>query len=154
MRYPRWLLDGVYRAGNRICVPLMLPESPGCCFPNVSPSLVQQHTLVFWMGWEKNGPLWQHLSKLGKAGEVKHSLRHSYLLCGRNHWLRQSLLALRCAALGEGRGGQSKTISLLSSLHLISFFSPPTVCWNFSGLLDKIVLSVSDYQNQCFFEKK
>ena len=87
-----WAICGIHRQGvpgglcmdfllesrvvSRICVPLLCSIlSPGC--HSYSPSLPLSctiHNSVFWMGQERNGPLWQCPAQLGKLGAHSHAL--------------------------------------------------------------------------------
>ena len=94
------LLDEVHNAVTRICSPLMPYEGPTCHSPShfTFPTSVA-HNSVLWMGWERNGPLWQHSTQLEKLSAHLHALTFPF---GRNLGPRRSLLAWSCATLGEG----------------------------------------------------
>lgn len=76
---------------SRIHIPLIcsIPRS-GCWSPSCLPSTsYADHDLVFWMGQERNGLLWQCVTQLGKWDTSSHTLPHR-----RNHWLRRTFLVL------------------------------------------------------------
>ena len=89
--------------------------------PKLSPLPAVQHTLLFWMGQERSGYLWQHPTHPGKLDT--HSKTHTFPH-GRNQSPIRSLLAMRCTTLKEGTG-RVKQLLLYSSLFIISdvFFS-------------------------------
>lgn len=64
MRYPHWLmcglLDGIHNAVCRICIPLIPSKNPICHYTSLfSPPSREAHDSVLWIGFERNGPLWQ-----------------------------------------------------------------------------------------------
>lgn len=97
----------------------MLSKSPSCCSPNLFSSPVMQlmHDSVLWMGWERNGLVWQLPTELGKPVTHSNTLISSPTpwYRGRNHEPRRSLSALSCAALKKDWCGWSQTIPLTLS---------------------------------------
>lgn len=73
-----------------------------------------QHASVFWVGKERNGPLWQH-----PTGWRTQMLTHMLSLFRKAETAepQSSLLALSCAILEEGYVGKMKLFLLPSSIH-------------------------------------
>ena len=94
------LLPGVYEMVFRVSVPLNALQEPWLLSPSHSlqtPPVIQ-HTSVFWIEREGNGPLWQHPAQWGELRTHSHAPTspEGYIV----GWAGFSW-HLNCAALGE-----------------------------------------------------
>ena len=137
VRCPQWLIsgfpEGVCKAVRRIHVQSLSSESPSCYSPSCSLHSMSCN-IPQKSEWEKKD--------IGLLGSIPHSwgiwvLTHMFSLypmgeitCRKisRHW------AVLC--WGRADMGKVKLFFLPSSMHPISLFFAPTVCWNFTGLLD------------------
>lgn len=105
--------DGVYKVVSRIHVPLICSEPSLLLFQRPpTPCLsVMQFTSVFWIGWERIGPLWQQCIEQGKQGAHSHALTFP---CGRNCGPKGSLLALKLLPWDKGDMSKVKLFILLA----------------------------------------
>ena len=109
------LLDGICDA-IRNYLPFMSSRSSTYHSPHLFSCLTHVgHGLVLWMGWERDWPLWQHPTQMGKplARLLIHSLIHSPLPPWDKSQAKEhrSWSALSCAALGEEWCRPCKTVS-------------------------------------------
>ena len=129
------LLSGVHDTVSRIHVPLTPSESPICHSPSLFPSPVRQ-LMTQYSGWDKR--------EMGLFGIVLHCWEAACSLTCFHFTPWEKSLAKKVISLhwamppwGTGDAGEVKMLLLPSPVCPNTYFSAPTMCWNFSsGNLD------------------
>lgn len=102
-------------------------ENPGSVFPAPSYPPVMQHSSVFWIGWERSGPLWQYSTQLEHLG-----IHPLTILYGRNQGLRMSLHTELCCLEGGIMQVNEILLSTLFSASALRYCSKSVLallCW-------------------------